>query len=180
MSVLLTGRRHHLPLSFVMIYATCQTAAIDVSTWPTITSKKAELVFGNDSNDCRSDIGRRDDGGSGKDVNGRPTRNCPGVKASIPSSGAGRGTSGLELRHACIWARVVVSSSNVRCTSPTICLKWCLKLLTAASHSPPKCGACSGTKRQHIPFICAKIRQAVLRPLTNTKIVKLLQFPCCS
>ena len=33
-----------------MIYATCQTAAIDVRTRPTIASKNAELAFGRDSN----------------------------------------------------------------------------------------------------------------------------------
>ena len=109
MLVLLAGRPHHLPLSFVMISATCQTAAIDVSTRPSIASKNAELAYGRYSNAVEVIIGRRGNGGSGKDINGRPTRNCPGGKASIPSSGAGRGTIGLELRHASVWVRVVVS-----------------------------------------------------------------------
>ena len=69
---------------------------------------------------------------------------CPGVSASISSVFSGSGASGRELRHASIWVLIVVSSSKLTLMSPTIHLMWNVKLLTAASNRPPKCGDCSG------------------------------------
>ena len=83
------------------------------------------------------------EGRSGRASMGRPMRKWPEVSASIPSSASGTSVSGLEFKHASIYIRTVVSSSNVSLTSPTIFLKFFM-LLTAASHKPPKCGACSG------------------------------------
>ena len=71
-------------------------------------------------------IGRRDFGGSSRAVKGFPMRKCPGVNASIPFDGSGSGVRGLELRHASICARTVVSSSYLSLTSPTIFLRCCL------------------------------------------------------
>ena len=83
-------------------------------------------------------------GCSGRASNGRPTKKCPGVKASMPSVPSGNGVSGLELRHASIWVTMVVNSSNVNLLSPITRQRCLLKDLTAASQSPPKCGAHSG------------------------------------
>ena len=52
---------------------------------------------------------------SGNASMGAPTRKCPGVRASIPSSGYGRGVRGLEFKHASLCAKRVVSQ-----TPPTI------------------------------------------------------------
>ena len=75
---------------------------------------------------------------------GLPMRKCPGVKASMPSSSSGRGTSGLLLRHASIWHKTVESSSKLSFTLPTIRARCFFRLLTAASHNPPKWGASLG------------------------------------
>ena len=60
----------------------------------------------------------------------------------------GRGVSGLESKHASFCAKILVNSSKFSQTSSTTLLKCCLNLLTAASHRPLKCGACSGVKCQ--------------------------------
>ena len=56
----------------------------------------------------------------GKASRGAPTRKCPGVRASVPSSGCGRGVRGLEFKHASICVKTVVNSSTVNQTPPTI------------------------------------------------------------
>ena len=81
---------------------------------------------------------------SGKASRGAPTRKCPGVSTSIPSSGCARGVRGLEFKHASICVKTVASSSKVSQTLPTILRKWHLKPLMAASHKPSKRGTCSG------------------------------------
>ena len=57
---------------------------------------------------------------SGKAAMGVPTMKCPGVKASIPSTGRGRGVSGLEFKHASMCYRTLFGSSSVSLTLPTI------------------------------------------------------------
>ena len=70
---------------------------------------------------CRNkDIEVVGDSVSSKASRGAPTRKCPGVRASILSSGCGRGVRSLEFRHASICVKTVVSSSSVRRTPPTI------------------------------------------------------------
>ena len=71
-------------------------------------------------------------------------RKCPGVKSSIPSDASGKGVNGLELRQASICVSTVVISSKVNFVTPTTFFRCFLKLFTAASHKPPKCGACLG------------------------------------
>ena len=83
---------------------------------------------------------------------GLPMRKCPGVKASMPSSSSGRGTSGLLLRQASIWHKTVESSSKLSFTLPMIRARCFFRLLTAASHNPPKWGALSGIKSHAMPW----------------------------
>ena len=71
-------------------------------------------------------------------------------QSSIPSFGSGRATRGRLLRHVLICVSTVVSSSNVILTLPMTWRRCDLKLFTAAFHSPPKCGECSGMKRHCI------------------------------
>ena len=97
---------------------------------------------------------RKEASGSWQASSGPPTRKCPGVNTSISLSESGRAVSGLEFKHASIWASVMVSSSNVR--PQTTHPKWCLKVLTAASNSPSKCGACSGVKFHLMPCSAQK------------------------
>ena len=79
---------------------------------------------------------------SGNASIGRPIRKCPGVNASIPSSSHVMSTSGRLFRHASIWDKMVISSSKVNLTLLVTRFKWVFRLLTAASHIPPKRGEC--------------------------------------
>ena len=76
----------------------------------------------------------------------RSIRKWPGVRTSIPPSVWGNSIRGLEFRHSSTWASIVAKSSNVRRTSQTIRRKWRFRLITATSHSTPKCRALSGAK----------------------------------
>ena len=67
---------------------------------------------------------------SSRASSGRPMRKRAGVNVSILSDASGKST--------------VVISANVNFVPPTTTFKCFLKLLTTASHKPPKCGACSG------------------------------------
>ena len=70
---------------------------------------------------------------------------CPGVRGWMPSGlWLCCSISGLEFRQASTCAVTVDSSSYVSFWSPTTFFKWCLAVLTAASHRPPKWGALSG------------------------------------
>ena len=97
---------------------------------------------------------------SGRASIGLSRRKWPGVNTSAPPSASSRGVSGLEWRHASICANLVVSSSNVKCTFPTILGRWYLKLFTTASHRPPKCSTCSGMK------CCRNLAYELLWPLS--------------
>ena len=79
---------------------------------------------------------------------GWPSCYSVGVSASTPSSPQGKEPRGLLLRQASIWTSTVVSSSNVSLMLAATQARCVLKLFTAASHKPPKCGACSGMKTQ--------------------------------
>ena len=63
-------------------------------------------------------------------------------------------TSGLLLRTASTWVRMVVNSSNVSLTSAMTRRRWVFMLFTAASHNPPKFGARSG---MNIPCVEQKL-----------------------
>ena len=85
---------------------------------------------------------------------GLPIKKWPGVKASMPSvEWLFTGPSGLEFRHASIWQVTVISSVRVKRRGPAIRFKWYLVDFTAASHSPPKWGACSGMVIQSILWV---------------------------
>ena len=92
---------------------------------------------------------------------GRPIRKCPGVSTSTPSSLQWEMTSnGLLLRQASICERTVVSSLKFNWEFPTIWWRWLLTLLTTDSHSPLKCGACSGMKSHWIPWLLQTLAMA--------------------
>lgn len=84
--------------------------------------------------------------GSGGDKHDVPTEKCPGVSAAGMAGFVESGQSGLELRHASIFAASVETSSNVNVESPMALTKRFLKLLTADPHNPPKCGALGDMK----------------------------------
>lgn len=76
----------------------------------------------------------------GRDVSGLPIRKCAGVKGHRSFGSEEKGVMGLELRIASTCVKRVDSSSNVKCLSPNILVKWYFALLTPASQMPPKCG----------------------------------------
>ena len=88
----------------------------------------------------------------------------PGVSDSTPSSlHDDMGTKGrlLDMPPLVIAQLLVLRRSA--CTFPMTFLKWFFALLTVASHSPLKCGACSGinfhssillTAQYQLRFVC--------------------------
>ena len=56
-------------------------------------------------------VGWKESGKSGKAIKGFPIRKCPGVNGSYVSVCSDSDVSGLEFKHASIWASVVVNSS---------------------------------------------------------------------
>ena len=75
---------------------------------------------------------------SGKASRRAPTRKFAGIRASILSSGCGRGVRDLESKHPSICVRTVVSSSKVSRMLATIPSEMIVKALTATSQMPPK------------------------------------------
>lgn len=74
-------------------------------------------------------------------LGGRPIRKWPGVRTSNPSSELGRGHSSWEFRHNSTCVRTVLYSSKFNLASAMILWRCNFALLSASSHSPPKCGA---------------------------------------
>ena len=78
---------------------------------------------------------------SPEENSGWPIRECPDVRASVPSSSLFIATKGRLFRHGSICARSVTISSKVSLVSPMTHLGCVFALLTlsTASHRPPKC-----------------------------------------
>ena len=76
-------------------------------------------------------------------VSGLLIRKWPGVNTSSASDGSRMRASSLEFKHDSNCASPVINSSKLSLISPNAFLTCFLKLLTAAFHKPPKCGACS-------------------------------------
>lgn len=85
--------------------------------------------------------------GSGRLINDLPIKQCAGISTKISLGSDEREEIGLEFKIPSIVK--VLSSSNVKRSSPTTRLKWCLNSFTVDSHSPPKCGAMGGIKRHY-------------------------------
>ena len=81
--------------------------------------------------------------GSGSATKAQPIKNCPGVNASTLSSASRRCVRGWLFKQDSILVNMVVSSSNVSLTFPTMRDRCFLQPLM---DNPPKCGACSGIK----------------------------------
>lgn len=78
---------------------------------------------------------------SPEENSGWPIRECPDVRASVPSSSLFIATKGRLFRHGSICARSVTISSKVSLVSPMTHLGCVFALLTLSttSHRPPKC-----------------------------------------
>ena len=77
--------------------------------------------------------------GSGSACKGHPIKKCPGVNTWIsPFWSPGSAVNGLLLRQASICVSTVDSSSKISLVFPTMRWRCFLRLLTAASQSPPK------------------------------------------
>ena len=91
----------------------------------------------------------------GRECKGAPIRKCPGDSTSISLGSWDIGVKGRELRHASTRASTVLSSSKVNACKPIDRLRRILQLLTAASQSPPKCGALGGIVTHSTPRVAA-------------------------
>jgi len=89
--------------------------------------------------------------GSGGRVRQPPTQKWAGVKTAKLSGDV----SDWLFKHASIWHRwhMVVSSSKLSLADPVMRRRWCLVDFTAASHSPPICGALGGLKCRSVPSV---------------------------
>ena len=113
--------------------------------WSTL-SKVTCYTLAKKCQSCNNDICCSGSARSGNASKSRPVRKRPSIRTSIPSSDWEKGVNSMEFRHASTWASIVVSSLKVGQMSPTIHWKWSFKLFSTTSHSPPKCGACSGAR----------------------------------
>ena len=103
-----------------------------------------------------------------------PIGKWPGVNTSTPSSASRRGVSDLQLRHASACAKVVVSSSNVRCMFPMILLRWYFNPITRRFSHTTKMRCMLWNEVPLYVLVRAKSRDVTLRIRTVTKIVRLL------
>jgi len=83
---------------------------------------------------------------SGRAVMGLPIKKCAGDSTNASFGSEDIVEIGLEFKIPSTSVVNVLSSSNVNSESPITRLRWCLKIFTVASHSPPKCGAIGGIK----------------------------------